>query len=143
MKVYVSTIIEKDNKILLIKEAKKQCYGKWNFPSGHVEENEYIREAAVREVKEETNLDVRLDKLISIYNNVFEGSYSISFVFTSIIEKNNEILFNKNEILEAKWFSFEEIEDIKSDFRDEEYMVDALSKYINKKEISLNYLVDR
>ena len=62
---------------------------------------------------------------------------------STIIEKDNEILFNKNEILEAKWFSFEEIEDIKSDFRDEEYMVDALSKYINKKEISLNYLVDR
>ena len=59
MKVYVSTIIEKDNKYLMIKENKK-IYVKWNFPSGHVEENEYIIDAAKREVKEGTNKDVEI-----------------------------------------------------------------------------------
>lgn len=58
MKLYVGTIVEKNGQYIMIKEKKKQCYGKWNIPSGHIEENEYITDAAVREVKEETNLGV-------------------------------------------------------------------------------------
>lgn len=32
----------RDNKILMVKEAKKKCYGQWNFPAGHVDEHELI-----------------------------------------------------------------------------------------------------
>lgn len=35
MKIIAGCIIEKDNKILMVKEAKKKCYGQWNFPAGH------------------------------------------------------------------------------------------------------------
>ena len=49
MIILAGCIIVRDNKILMVKEAKKQCYGQWNFPSGHVEEKELITEAAIRE----------------------------------------------------------------------------------------------
>ena len=45
MKIIAGCIIEKNNKILMVKEAKKKCYGQWNFPAGHLEENETIKEA--------------------------------------------------------------------------------------------------
>lgn len=60
MIVIAGCIIEKDNKILMVKEAKKKCYGQWNFPAGHLEENETIKEAAIREVYEETGCKVKL-----------------------------------------------------------------------------------
>lgn len=143
MKIYVSSIIEKDNKFLLIREAKEHCYGKWNFPSGHVEENEYIIDAAIREVKEETNLDIKLAGLISIYNNVFNGSFSISFIFATEIENNNKLKFNKNEILEIKWFSFEDIKKMKKELRDQDYIIDSIEKYNNKNLKPLNTIIVR
>ena len=54
MVVIAGCVIVKNNKILMVKEAKKKCYGQWSFPGGHVEENELITDAAIREVYEET-----------------------------------------------------------------------------------------
>lgn len=39
----------------MVKEAKKNCYGKWAFPAGHLEKNETIFEGVKRETKEETD----------------------------------------------------------------------------------------
>ena len=50
-------IIINKNKVLLIKQTK----GHWGFPKGHVEKNETEIETAIREVKEETNLDVEIE----------------------------------------------------------------------------------
>lgn len=143
MNIYVSTIIEKENKFLLIRESKKICYGKWNFPSGHVEKNEYILDAAIREVKEETNLDVELNGLISIYNNMFEGLNCISFIFSSKIKNYNEFRFDRNEILEVKWFSFEEIKHINKELRDSDYIIDSLKRYNSNKIKPLDTIIMR
>ena len=37
METIDGTIILKDGKILMVKEAKEKCYGKWAFPAGHIE----------------------------------------------------------------------------------------------------------
>lgn len=143
MKLYVSTIIEQENKFLLVREAKEQCYEKWNFPSGHIEENEYIFDAAVREVKEETNLDVELEGIIAIYNNFFEGFFGISFVFCSTLKSNNLTVLNKNEILECKWFTFEEIKDMADNLRDGDYIIDSINKYNAKQIKPLEFIINR
>ena len=56
MEIVSGCAIKRNNKILMVKEAKKICYGKYNFPAGHVDENELITDAAIREVYEETGL---------------------------------------------------------------------------------------
>lgn len=143
MKIYVSTIIESEGKIILVKEAKKQYYEKWNFPSGHVEENEDIINAAIREVKEETNLDVELNGLISIYNNMYEGYNSISFIFSSKLKNVNKITFNQNEILEVKGFSINDIKNMQDELRDKDYIIDSIDKYWNKNIKTLDTLIIR
>lgn len=52
-------IIINDNKVLLVKHQK----GHWDFPKGHVELNETKQQTALREVKEETNLDIKIVSL--------------------------------------------------------------------------------
>lgn len=49
------TIILNENKILLIQQKKSGNYG---FPKGHMKNNETEIETAIRETKEETNIDV-------------------------------------------------------------------------------------
>lgn len=143
MKIYVSTLVEKDGKFILVREKKKQCYGKWNIPSGHVEENEFITNAAVREVKEETNLDVELTGLISVYNNMFEDFNSISFIYTCKIIQDLKIDFDKNEIIETKWFTIEELKNMKEELRDYNYIIETIRRY-NENEIKpLNTIIIR
>ena len=63
MEIIVGGIIEKDNKILMVKEAKQKCYGKWNVPAGHLEDGETIFEGTFREIFEETGCKVRLNDI--------------------------------------------------------------------------------
>jgi len=59
-------IFDEENRVLL---QKRSDVGKWGIPSGHVEIGETVSEAAVREVKEETDLDIRITKLIGVYSD--------------------------------------------------------------------------
>ncbi len=64
-RIRVSVIVIDDGKILLVRHEK---YGRtyWVLPGGGVDYGESLRDAAVREVKEETNLDIVVDKLVFV-----------------------------------------------------------------------------
>ena len=51
-------IVVDDGKVLLVKHNA----GHWDFPKGHVEEGETEIETAIREVKEETNINIKIEK---------------------------------------------------------------------------------
>lgn len=111
MKIIVGGIIEKDNKILMVKEAKKKCYGKWNVPAGHLENGETIFEGAIREIFEETGCKVRLKNVLPIMSKDIEDTTLLIITFTTELLEE-KILFNKEEILDVKWFSKEELMDM-------------------------------
>ena len=108
MKVIVGGLIEKDGKYLLVQEAQKKCYKKWNFPAGHLDFNESLEQGAIREIKEETGCDVKLNGICYIANRILENDLFVMIVFNAIII-NEKISFDKEEILDAKWFDYDEI----------------------------------
>ncbi len=108
MKVIVGGIIEKDGKYLLVQEAKKKCYEKWNFPAGHLDFNESLEQGAIREIKEETGCDVELDGICYIANRILEDDLFVMIVFNAKLIKEN-IKFDREEILDVKWFDYDEI----------------------------------
>ncbi|OGH85892.1 MAG: hypothetical protein A2493_02490 [Candidatus Magasanikbacteria bacterium RIFOXYC12_FULL_33_11] len=75
------TIILQDNKILLI---HRFWQGREYFviPGGKVEDGESIEEAAIREAKEETNLDVVLGEKFFEFFNEFDKRQNIFFLVT-------------------------------------------------------------
>ena len=108
MNVILGGIIEKEGKYLLVQEAKKKCYEKWNFPAGHLDFNESLEQGAIREIKEETGCDVKLDGVCYVANRILEDDLFVMIVFNAKLINEN-IEFDKEEILDVKWFDYDEI----------------------------------
>ena len=108
MKVIVGGIIEKEGKYLLVQEAKKKCYEKWNFPAGHLDFNESLEQGTIREIKAEAGCDVKLDGVCYVANRILEDDWFVMIVFNAKLINEN-IEFDKEEILDVKWFDYDEI----------------------------------
>lgn len=106
--IIVGTVIEKDGKYLLVQEAQESCRGKWNLPAGHLDPRESIFDGAKREAKEECGLDVELKHICHIVDKERGDDNLVGIVFSGA-PASSEISFDEEEILDARWFSYEEI----------------------------------
>jgi len=64
----VDIIIEKDDKVVLIRRKNEPFRGKLAIPGGFVNEGELIEDRAIQEAKEETSLDVELKEILGVYS---------------------------------------------------------------------------
>ena len=103
----VAAIIEDaQHRLLMVREAQPEFYGLWNQPAGHVEANESITDAFLREVKEETGYDVRIDGIASIHHFVEAAVVRINFRASLLGGKPSPLA---DDILETGWFTREEV----------------------------------
>jgi ADP-ribose pyrophosphatase YjhB (NUDIX family) len=101
-KVAVGTIISADDgRLVLVKRAIHPGYGLWVFPGGYVDRGEEIMAAAIREAREESGLEVRLDGLVNIYSYPRRPLIIVVYGATAIGGE----LCGDDECLEAKLFS--------------------------------------
>ena len=75
--VVALVIILQDDSVLLVRQNYDDCY--WSLPGGMMELGESIDQAAIREVKEETGLDVRLKRVVGLYSKPGEGALAVTF----------------------------------------------------------------
>ena len=137
--IIVGGIIEKDGKFLLVQEAKEKCRGKWCIPAGHLDPNETIFEGAKREVYEECGCKVELTGVLEIGNRVLTDDIWVSVVFaTKLINENIKI--DKNEILDVKWFTYEEILSMKDELRAYEWITNAVTAYVEKRIVNISVI---
>ena len=94
-------IVIENNKVLLIQQKK----GNWGFPKGRVEKNESECETAIKEVKEETNIDVIIEDKNKKYIDTY---YSKKDEFKEVVlflgkRIGGEIKPQENEIKNVEW----------------------------------------
>jgi 8-oxo-dGTP pyrophosphatase MutT (NUDIX family) len=83
--------------------------GLWNWPAGHVDPGETLQQAAVRETKEETGFDVRLTGPEPLYTGQgHTGTTHKVHLFHGEIS-GGSLQFQEGELLDARWFSPDEI----------------------------------
>jgi 8-oxo-dGTP diphosphatase len=101
----VNIAVIHENKILL---TKREDFETWIMPSGGVEDDESIAQAAIRETKEETGLDVELTKLVGIYSRLgnMPPVHAVLFAAKPI---GGEIKCQEGETIAVEWFAFDEI----------------------------------
>lgn len=106
-------IIAKDDKILL---QRRSDNGAWGLIGGILEMGETYHQGALREIKEETGLDVNLDYLVGIYHGFNmkwpsgDEAHAICAVFKASIVGGE--LKKDHESLDLKFFSKDEIPSI-------------------------------
>ena len=132
MEIIVGTVTVKNNKILMVKEAKKEIYGKWAFPAGHLDVNETLFEGAKRETLEETGCNVEIKKAFPILTNNFKDKGIMLFHFLAEpIEETGK--YDQNEIIETKWIDIDEMKQMKAEeFRSHTIVESILANLKNK-----------
>jgi ADP-ribose pyrophosphatase len=66
----VGAVVVHEGRVLLIRRAKEPMRGRWLVPGGTVEWGETLQEAVVREVREETGLDVRAREMVAVLDRI-------------------------------------------------------------------------
>jgi 8-oxo-dGTP diphosphatase len=107
----------KQGEILLVKERR----GGWVFPGGQVEVGENLIDGLIREVKEESGIDVVVSHLIGIYSNTatYEGHSGVKIVPTKVMfdyvcEPVGGELSTSEETSESRWIRKGEVLDMVS-----------------------------
>ncbi|WP_433957248.1 NUDIX hydrolase [Cytobacillus horneckiae] len=108
--IVVSVSIIKDDEVLLIKEKTSSGITKWNFPSGRMELAENIKKAAVREVKEETGLDVQLIETSGVYNFVSDSNNQVILFHFVGRAYDDSVLLLEEGVVDYKWMKLSELE---------------------------------
>jgi 8-oxo-dGTP diphosphatase len=71
VRVGIGVFVIKDGKFLLQKRKGSHGEGTWSLPGGHLEYGESFADTAVREVKEESNLDIKNIRFAGVTNDIF------------------------------------------------------------------------
>ena len=100
----VALVVDGDG-LVMVKRGVEPQYGKWAFPSGYVDRGEVVEAAAVREVKEETGLDVALDRLIGVYS--LEGNPVVLVVYSAHI--TGGVVAAGHDALDVRTFALAEL----------------------------------
>lgn len=115
----VATFIINDKKqVLLQKRSANKRFNpnKWALCAGHVDANESLETAALREIKEEVGLDISIDNLQSFAEREFTISDSNShityFYYTKSNKEESDFIIQKEELSEVKWFDIDTIIDM-------------------------------
>ncbi len=105
-----AVILNEDNsEVVLIRRKKGPFKEMWALPGGFVEYGEKVEDAGVREVKEETGLDVKIKKLFGVYSEPERDprGHSVSICFLCQVVGGQ--LGSGSDAREVKWFKLSEL----------------------------------
>jgi 8-oxo-dGTP diphosphatase len=112
--VGIGAVIIKEDKIVLIKRGNEPSKGKWSIPGGHVELGENLKEAVIRETKEETCLDVDNPILIDVVENVdWDEQRKIKYHYVIVdylVHVKGGNIEAASDAAELRWVPFGEVE---------------------------------
>ena len=102
----VAAIIQKENKILATKRGYGEFINMWEFPGGKIELGETKEQALVREIKEELNIEINVDKFAIDIEYQYPNFYLFVSCFMCSIKEGSIELLEHND---GKWITKEDL----------------------------------
>ncbi|MFC6673158.1 NUDIX hydrolase [Marinobacterium aestuariivivens] len=138
----VATIVERDGRFLVVEEisAGRRVI---NQPAGHIEENEAITAAAVRETLEETGWHVEPEHLVGLYTYRAPSNgvtyYRFCFAARAVQQVPDAEL--DSDILRALWLTREELAAREKDLRSP-LVLRCIDDYLSGRRFPLDFVVE-
>ena len=111
--VGVGAIIIEDGRVVLVKRGHPPLQAEWSIPGGVLEVGELVREAAIREAREETGLTVEPGELLGVYDRVLrDADQRVQYHYVLIDFLCRRVagdIAAASDAAEVRWFSREEL----------------------------------
>ena len=126
----VCAVIAKDDKIFCCQRGPKgECAFKWEFPGGKIEPGETEEEALVREIKEELNCNINIEKFITTINHEYKTFSLTMHVYLCSLKESVPILLEHKSSI---WCDKDKLNEL--DFAEADYkFLDKIKKIIDAK----------
>ena len=98
--------VHNETQILLTLRAIEPFKGQWCIPGGHIEQNEPVKDAVIREVKEETGLQLKANFFNYFDEIIPPDIHQVVLVFDGPVY--GEAKFDPEEVTEMRWFSIKQ-----------------------------------
>lgn len=137
--ITVATIVERQGRYLMVEEVSNNRVV-FNQPAGHLEPDESLIEAAVRETLEETAWTVEITGITGLY--LFRGKNGVTYqrtCFTAVPVALQEQLPLDQGIIKAHWLTLAEIESRRASLRDP-MVLECIYDYLNKPRYPLDLI---
>ncbi len=105
----VASIIVNDTYVLATQRGYGEFKGKWEFPGGKIENGETAKDALVREIKEELDIEVVVDSLFDIVEYDYPNFHLSMECYLCRINHNHFVL---KEHLDAKWLNYDTLDSV-------------------------------
>jgi len=113
----VGAVIIQDNRVLLVRRGQPPLLGEWSLPGGVLECGETLREATVREAREETGLVVETGEMLGVYERVIRadhGRVRYHYVLIDFLCRTaTGDLQAASDAADVRWFTREELPALK------------------------------
>ena len=109
----VAAVIVKDESILATQRGYGEFKGKWEFPGGKIQDNETKEEALIREIKEELNADINVEKYLTTVEYDYPNFHLIMHTYICSLNNNVEFVYHNSGELEHEnmvWLDEEDLE---------------------------------
>ena len=107
---------KEDNRVLLVRRSNPPLQGEWSIPGGLVETGETTKQAIIREVREETGLEVEPVKLVEVFERILRDQDARVEYHFVLIDYLCRVISGEahpsSDVSEARWVRLEELESL-------------------------------
>jgi ADP-ribose pyrophosphatase YjhB (NUDIX family) len=111
--VGIGSIIIENDRVLLVKRAHPPIQGQWSIPGGVLEVGELVREAAIREAREEAGLVIEPGELLGVYDRILHNAEKRVQYHYVLIDFLCRVVGGElraaSDAAEVRWFTREEL----------------------------------
>ena len=111
--VCVGAIVSDDDRLLLIRRGRPPHAGHWSVPGGRVEYGETLSEALVREVREETGVEVVCDRFLGWVERFEDEMHAVIMDFVAVALEIDPQLTPGDDAGECRWVPFWEVPEMR------------------------------